>query len=181
MIHFQKIGGYNTYDLEMQLDAHPELWNSHPERTTHHVFQGTSDIWVRYRDPSELKEPKDYSEPHFPVWYPAWRVLTALRPIVFNLMARVEATHLGGILITKIPPHGEIKPHHDRGGWHAEFYQRKVYVPIKTNLDVTNYCEDEAVIMCRGSAWWFNNLVTHSVVNRGDTERVTLIVCMRTE
>lgn len=181
MKHFQKIARYNVVNLEDQLDACPELWNTHAQRTRNDTFYGTSDIWVRFRDPAELKEPKDFGTPHFPVWYPAWHKLPALKPIVFDLMARVRATHLGGILITRIPPHGEIKPHHDRGGWHAEFYQRKVYVPIKTNDHVANHCEEETVIMRRGDAWWFNNLVTHSVVNGGDSERVTLIVCMRTE
>jgi hypothetical protein len=32
-----------------------------------------------------------------------------------------------------------------------------------------------------GEAWTFDNLRTHSVENNGDTERVTLIVCARTE
>jgi len=181
MKYFEKIARYNVWPLEEQLDAHPELWNTHGQRTVHDTFYGTSDIWVRFRDPSELKEPKHFGEPHFPVWYPAWEKLPALQPIVFDLMARVKATHLGGILITRIPPHGGIKPHHDRGGWHAEHYRRKVYVPIKTTDQVSNHCEDETVIMRRGDAWWFENLVTHSVVNSGDTERVTLIVCMRTE
>jgi hypothetical protein len=27
----------------------------------------------------------------------------------------------------------------------------------------------------------FDNLITHSVINDGDSDRITLIVCMRTE
>jgi hypothetical protein len=181
MRHFEKLAEYDVDAVERQLDENPGLWNVHSQRTENDVFFGTSDIWVRFRDPSELIEPKSFSELHFPVWYPAWDRLPALRPIVFDLMATVEATHLGGILITRIPPHGRIKTHHDRGGWHAEFYTRKVYVPLKANPQCVNICEDERVVMDRGEAWWFNNLVDHSVVNDGDTERQTLIVCMRAE
>jgi len=178
--YFQKITRYNVAALEDELDAHPELWNNHPARTQHDVFFGTSDIWVRFRDPTELTGPEKYGEPHFPVFYPAWHLLPALHPIVFDLMAREKATHLGGIMFTRIPAKGQVKPHHDRGGWHAEHYKRKIYVPIKTNDNVLNTCEEEEVVMRRGDAWFFNNLVTHSVVNAGDSERVTLIVCMRT-
>jgi hypothetical protein len=30
-----------------------------------------------------------------------------------------------------------------------------------------------------GEIWEFNNLVTHAVYNRGDTERINLIVTLR--
>ena len=88
---------------------------------------------------------------------------------------------LGGILLTKIPPGCQVKPHHDRGRWHAEFYNRKIYIPLKTNDRCVNHCEDESVVMGGGQAWWFDNLVTHSVVNDGDDERITAIICLRTE
>lgn len=181
MRYFQKVARYNVENLAEQIKAQPELWNAHSGRTTHDTFHGTSDIWIRYRTFAELTDPSKYLEPHFPVWYPAWYRLPALEPIVFDLMAREKATHLGGILITRIPPGGEIKAHHDRGSWHAEHYRRKVYVPVETNERVVNYCGDEQVTMRRGDAVWFDNLETHSVHNGGDSERVTLIACMRTE
>lgn len=181
MQYFERINRFDVTEAIDQLDAHPELWNHNPIRTSHEIFTGTSDIWVRYRDPDELKSPADYSVPHFAKFYPCWDILTALKPIVYRLMSDVGAVHLGGILITKIPPGGQIKPHHDRGGWHAEFYERKVYVPLRTNTKVINHCEEESVVMGLGDAWYFNNLVTHSVVNNGETDRITLIVCMRVE
>lgn len=181
MRYFEKIDEFNVKEAVSQLDAHPELWNLRSQRTAHDTFAGTSDIWVRYRDPDEIHTPADLGVPHFAVWYPAWDVLPALKSIVRTLLADVGAVHLGGILITKIPPGGQIKPHHDRGGWHAEFYFNKVYVPLRTNPFVINHCEDESVVMKTGEAWFFNNLVTHSVTNGGDTDRITLIVCMRTE
>lgn len=181
MKYFAKIDEFDVSEAVAQVDAHPELWNLRSARTEHDTFAGTSDIWVRFRDPAEIKSPADMAVPHFAVWYDAWDCLPALKPIVRKLMADIAATHLGGILITKIPPGGRIKPHHDRGGWHAEFYFNKVYVPLQTNPKVVNHCEDESVVMKTGEAWFFNNLVTHWVDNDGDTDRITLIVCMRTE
>lgn len=181
MGHFEKIAsGIDVGPLLAQIEAQPELWCVHPERThaDESPFAGTSDIWVRFRDKRELTEPKHYGEMHYPVFYPAWDKLPALRPIVFHVMSLVRATHLGGILITKIPAGGWIKPHNDRGSWHAEFYGTKVYVGVKSNPHCVNYCEDEASVITAGDVVTFNNLLTHSVENNGFTDRITAIICM---
>jgi len=94
-------------------------------------------------------------------------------------MQTVKAVELGGILITRIPAGASVKPHHDRGSWHAEFFDRKTYVIVKANERCVNTFEDEEVVMRTGEAYLFNNLVTHSVRNDGDSERITLIICMR--
>jgi hypothetical protein len=181
MKYFQKIADYDVSTLVTELDRQPELWNHDARRTVNPIFADTSDIWIRYRDPRELTEPRHFAEPHFATFYQAWHALPSLRPIVFDLMHRVGAVYLGGILITKIPPRGAIKPHSDRGGWHAEWMNRKVYVPLRANERCVNKCGDESIIMRVGEAISFDNLVTHSVENNGDSERVTLIVCMRVE
>ena len=111
--------------------------------------------------------------------YPAWNVLTAAHGIVFGLMFVLRAVHLGGVLLTKIPAKGRILPHHDRGSWHAEAMNCKVYVPIKANDQCVNYCGDESMVIRPGEAVEFDNLIEHSVENDGDSERITLIVCMR--
>ena len=72
-------------------------------------------------------------------------------------------------------------PHDDRGSWHAEWLNTKVYLPIQSNPGCLNICEDDRVSMQEGEAWTFDNLKTHSVENNGDTARVTAILCMRTE
>lgn len=162
-----------------QLARSPELWDANPQRRGG-VHAEMTDIWVRYRAIEELKEPKNYREPHFGVFYPAWHALPALRPIVFDLMRDVEAVHLGAILITRIPPGGQILPHDDRGSWHAEFHNCKIYVPIANNPDCLNICEHDRLVMKTGEAWTFDNLRTHSVENNGDTERITLICCFAT-
>lgn len=181
MKYFRKVARYNLWPLEEQIDANPDLWDVHRQRIDTPNFYGTSDIWVRYRAIEELTEPRRFLEPHFATFYPAWHKLTALHPIVYDLMSRLKAVHLGGILITRVPPGGKIKPHSDAGSWHAEFFATKIYIPVKTNDRCVNRCEDESVVMRRGDAWFFNNLVIHSVENDGDTERVTAIVCLRCE
>lgn len=183
MQHFQKIAdGIDVSEAIAELDRQPDLWNVHAGRTDESSpHYGVDDIWLRYRALAELVSPEKFLEPHFAVFYPAWRRLPALRPIVFSLMAKAQATYLGGLLITRIKPGGRVKPHHDRGSWHAETMNCKLYVPLRANEKCVNYCEDESIVIKPGEAVSFNNQLMHSVENNGDTERVTLIVCMRVE
>lgn len=169
--------------LAIALQMHPELWNQHNDRKqfegSSHV--GTSDIWVRYNDLKNIDQGYEkYTSEHDAVWLPAAAKLPQIRPIVFGLMARCEATRLGGVLITRIPSGGRVLPHADKG-WHPEYYNMKIYVPILANPHCVNRVEDEHVVMQAGDAWYFNNTKEHEVVNGGETERVTLIVCMRCE
>jgi hypothetical protein len=181
--HFQLLA-HNVDVLPVVIDLYrqPALWNTHSERThADGYFAGTDDIWVRFRDPSELTTREAFAEPFTPMFYPAWHALPHLRPIVFDLMRRVEAVHLGGILITRVPGGGEVAPHDDRGRWHPEFFATKAYLPLATNDRCYSTCGNERVTMALGSVWLFDNLVTHSTVNEGETDRITLIVSMRCE
>lgn len=165
-----------------ELDTRDDLWSANPQRL---IDQGphreTDDIWVRYRNLAELTGPDSFREPHLSIWYPAWHALPSLRSITFALSALVGSVHMGGILITRIPPGATVYPHDDRGTWHSEYHNAKVWIPLRANDRCFNHCEDETVVMEPGSAYSFNNLTTHSVENRGDTERIALICCFRSE
>jgi hypothetical protein len=174
--------GIDCSAILAQLDARPDLWNSDPER----LAQGgphceTDDIWVRYRDRSEITDRQSVVEPHFSVFYPAWHALPALRPVVFALSALVGSVHMGGILLTRIPPGCKVHPHDDRGSWHAEWHNAKVWLPLRANHRCVNFSGDESVVMAPGEAWSFDNCVPHSVHNDGETERLALICCFRSE
>lgn len=184
MKNFLKIAeGLEVSPIAMAIHLHPELWNQYGQRK---AYEGSphlamSDIWVRFNDPKNLELGYDkFTGQHDSVWYPSINDLAPIKPLVFWLMGKVMATRLGGVLITKIPPKGRILPHADKG-WHPEYYNCKVYVPIQSNAGCQNRVGDERVSMKVGEAWYFNNLVEHEVVNEGDDDRITLIVCMRCE
>lgn len=184
MQHFIKIcDGIDVAPLRRQIEANPQLWNIHPNRTGFQgsPFAGSSDIWLRYRDKAELIEADDFKAPHWSSNYAAWHVLTAAQEIVFDLARIVRAVHVGGVLITRIPSGGRILPHDDRGSWHAENLNCKVYVPIQANDQCINYCGDEQIVIKVGQAVSFDNLVTHSVENNGTTARITLIACFKVD
>lgn len=183
MKHFRLIDSdIDVAPLLAQVEAHPELWDQHgARRTLGSPHFDVPDIWVRYRAIDELTAPYRYAEPFHSTFYPAWDLLPGVHDIVFDVMAKARAVELGAIFITKIPPGKTVLPHHDRGPWHSEFHNLKVYVPLKANPHCVNVCEDESVIMSAGECWSFDNLKVHSVRNDGDADRMTLIICMRVE
>lgn len=184
MSQFHKLAeGINVQPLIDALVANPGLWDSHTSRKDdpESPHKQMSDIIVRYNDPALLNGARAaWNGPHIPVMWPAWHALHALRDVIYSLVAFLRPMHVGAVLITRIPPGGRIETHID-AGWHAEYHNTKVYLPIKANDDCVNTCLDERAVMRAGELWTFNNLVPHGVENNGDSERITLIVCMRTE
>src|ERR1700675_3230777 len=132
MRNFLKIcDGINVEPLNFLLKQKPELWDRQTQRKeikdSPHLAM--SDIWVRYNDGRNVQNP-DFHDLHYPVWYPVINELPMVRGISLALMSKMGATHLGGILITKIPAGGKIAPHID-DNWHANFYNCKLYVPLQ--------------------------------------------------
>jgi len=171
----QKIGEANVRDIHWALQEHPEFWDQNPARTEdpsspHH---GLSDIWARYAPPGV-----DGSNPHQSQWYPVADVLP-IKGLCYDLMRMVDGEELGGVLITRIPPGMQCKPHSDPG-WHARYYQ-KIAVQI-TSAPGQAFCfEGEELVSKPGDVFWFDNAHTHWVPNDSKYERITLIVCIKTD
>lgn len=186
MQHFQFIGNFDVAELHAQLAAHPELWDRHSVRKT---APGTphsrmSDIWVRYNDVALAELTGDYSafnDKHIPVWYEAYEALPALKPIIFDLMARVQGEMLGGVLITRVPPGKTIEPHTD-SSWHVDYFE-KFYVSIQSAPGAVFGCYhdgvDELLEPKASECWLFDNHKIHWVQNDSGIDRITLIICIR--
>lgn len=178
MRNFLKVAeGVDVIPLLLELQRQPDLWDMHKDRKDYSEspHKTTSDIWVRHAESAEA-----FKGPHFAKWYPAYTALPSVRKIIFDSMARVQASHLGGILITRIQPESSVLPHTDKG-WHPEFYNCKLYVVLETNPKCWFRVEEEVAVMKQGDVWKVDNTKEHEVVNDGDTERMTLIICMRQE
>lgn len=169
--------GVNVADIVARLEAHPELWNQHRQRLEMYAHAGVSDIWVRYNDIENYDgDMAAFNAEHESVWYPAGDVL-GLKPLVFAMMHALEGERLGGVLITRIPPGGEVRPHIDHG-WHARYYE-KFAVSLKADTR-QRFCFDEAELVTEtGDVFTFDNSRRHWVTNESDAERITLIVCIR--
>lgn len=186
MKHFRKIlERVDVAPLLTQIESHPELWNQHGARKGEagSPHRAAPDIWVRYNPIDRLgADRRQFNDEHVPAWYPAWRALPALRPIIFRLMAEVEGEMLGGVLITKVPAYTAIDWHVD-SGWHVDYFD-KLYLSLKAPPGARFECDAggvyESLVPRAGDVWLFDNRKPHAVVNDGPDDRVTLIVCIRT-
>lgn len=168
--------GVDVAPMQKALQDHPELWDQRTERTKDEVspHHGLSDIWARFADPKTARE--DGS--HDSIWYPPADVLP-VRDLVFPLMSAVRGTRLGGVLITRIKPGQLCKPHTDPG-WHARYYQ-KYGVQIDAAPEQTFHFHGASLVTEPGDIFWFDNSLEHWVTNESQRDRITMIVCIRTE
>lgn len=68
----------------------------------------------------------------------------------------------------------EVRAHVD---FNYHWYSRvRIHIPIITNPDVTFYCGDSELHMQAGECWIFDSWRWHNVINRGDEDRVHLVV-----
>jgi hypothetical protein len=167
--------GVNVAPMLWALHEHPELWDENRARTRdagspHHELH---DIWARYAAPGV-----DASKPHEAVWYPCANLLP-VRELVYPLMSVLHGDQLGGVLITKIPPGKSCKPHSDPG-WHARHYQ-KFALQIQSHPKQAFHFESQSLVTKPGDLFWFDNQYTHWVTNDSDQDRITMIVCIRTD
>lgn len=172
--------GMDVMPLVLQIERHPELWNEHTPRTESYASPHTKidDIWLRYNDWQNYDgDMAAFNDVHDSVWYPSAHKLPAVRDLVFPIMARVQGERLGGVLISRIPPGGQVAPHVD-GGWHADYYT-KYAVQLKSAPGQAFCFEGEHLEPKPGDVYWFDNGHTHWVVNDSDQERMTLIICIR--
>lgn len=95
-----------------------------------------------------------------------------------KVMARVSGERLGRCMINRVRPGGKIHPHADTPE-HANYYDR-FHLVLETNEKALFRAEDEMVQMRTGDLWWFQNAVEHEVRNEGDTDRVHLIIDIKT-
>jgi hypothetical protein len=169
--------GFEVVELVRQLQ-NPGVWNRYPVRL-YGPHSKLSDCWVRYNawENYDPQNPGAFNEPHEAAWYPVVNDIPAVVPLVFDVMREVEAEHLGGVLITKIPPHELCKPHKD-AGWHAREHE-KFAVQLQSN-DKQAFCFEAKELRTKpGDLFTFDNSRLHWVVNDSDEPRMTLIISIR--
>lgn len=169
--------GVNVTPVVEAIAAHPELWNQYTTRTEIYEHSQVSDIWVRYNAFENFTGDREaFNTEHDSVWYPAAEAL-GIKPFLLDFMRLVEGTRLGGVLITKIPPGGRVAPHVDRG-WHTQYYE-KFAIQLMGNLKQAFHFEGESFSALPGDCYTFDNSVSHWVTNDSESDRMTLIVCVR--
>ena len=163
------------------LDNYDEFDRINLRRLGDSPHKEMTDIWARYNSIENYNEnnTKTFNQEHDSVWYPVIDKIPSVKKVIFDLMHVVDGERLGGVLITKLPANGHISRHTD-AGWHAAYYD-KFYVPILNNKGAVFGFDDGVIDPELGQAWWFDNSNPHWVDNESDTDRIAMIVCIRTE
>lgn len=164
------------------------LWNEYTHRTrdSSSPHNGLSDIWVRFAPiKTFLSGRYDPSKPFDREYYPvAERLQPYLSKVVDHTYKKVDGIELGVILITKITPAVQCKPHVDRG-WAPNYFSKYAF-SIQANADQQFSVKNDADGYDRlttqpGDLFYFNNTCLHHVDNNSTEDRITLIITIKTE
>lgn len=170
----QILSDINVEPLLAQLRGNPQLWN-------------IDDSWSRDKQGSAIYDVDTivlrFNRSSFPGlndWSkPAFEILSGAQEIIFDLMRAIPGEHLGKVLITRLPAGETIAPHIDQMPPGIPPYYQRYQIPLSVLPDVKFICGDEEVQMKPGEAWWFDNQVTHSVVNHSSDERISMLTDIR--
>lgn len=163
-----------TGPLLAQLDANPDWWRHITMRqdflgSAHHA---TNCIYLRGPLGFTIEE---YFQDLSAIDYPLLpEVLPALMRVMKPLLDAIQWAELGRILIVRLPAGYALDEHIDQGDY-ARHYSR-FHVPLATNEQCELRVGGEAQHMETGEAWWFDHHKPHYAHNKGETDRVHLIV-----
>ena len=100
--------------------------------------------------------------------------LLASCPAMAKLLDSLACPVLSARLL-KLKHGSVIKPHRD-AELAFESGVARIHVPVLTNPDVEFFLAGERLVMEAGSCWYVNVNLTHSVANRGDSDRIHLVI-----
>lgn len=174
MQNFKELITIDTDAMLKDLEAHPELWNQHRYRTSNDVHKQADDILLRCNDPDGTA---DWMEN---VNYPALFLLPACAYAMYTLAYMLRTDRIGRVIITRLAANGEIKSHTDNRiipGF-CDYYNR-YHIALNDAPACVFYCGDEFYTPKKGQIFQFNNALEHSVINAGESDRLTMIVDLK--
>lgn len=183
MSNFLKLGTVDVLPLLFEVKKQPELWNRNPCRLSRNApHHETQDMFLRYRDDTPFIKSNEWSkfvDKDIEDWNKTIDFLPSAKPVIFDVMSRVQGEMLGGVFIYKLQPGSKIYPHEDHG-WHPEFYD-KFNICLQSNSKAAFCYDGEAMFQEQGDIHFFKNDVKHWVVNEGEIDHIVMTVCVRTD
>lgn len=108
--------------------------------------------------------------------YPIWNIL---KPVLLPVLEEAVKPYgyingaIKTVIIAKLKAGYGIDKHID--GSPSYYFLHKIHIPIETNDKVSFYIDPQNYYLEEGMAYEVNNVVSHSVQNEGDTDRVHII------
>jgi hypothetical protein len=170
-VPLRELGAIDTTALrEAILDQDEAAWNEDEYRQqSYEVHDQTRSIVLVFTDGSNWPQPEVHKEP-------GWdRLAKVAVPVMHEILEKYYPA--GGSIIramaAKLLAGGTIKPHHDQ---HASFHcGHRIHIPITTNPRVRFMIDGRPYQLQVGQAYELNNQKQHSVMNKGNEDRITLI------
>jgi hypothetical protein len=85
------------------------------------------------------------------------------------------ACPLHAVRLMRLAAGSVIKPHSDHD-LAAEYGRARLHVPVVTNPDVEFVLDGERVVLGEGECWYLDLSRVHAVANRGETDRIHLVI-----
>jgi GNAT superfamily N-acetyltransferase len=167
--------GIDTQPLLASLAEHAELWSTDTRRqdapgSPHHATEVIHIRAPRAETPAEIfdeLEAQDTLAAHL--------LIKALFPLMKRVLDAIgERGDIGRVMITSLPPGGQIEKHMDEGRY-ADHYDR-FHLCLQADEDARFMCGGDIVGMQPGELWWFNHKKPHHVWNDGKRDRIHMIV-----
>lgn len=178
MRHFQLVAaGVDVLPMLHAIQQQPDLWNRYRLRKDYpdSPHAEMDDIWLWF---NRIGGDLDVANDMETVPYPGWQALPQARPVVFDLMRRVEGVRLGRVLVTRLAPGKRIAAHEDAGA-PATYYQR-YQVALQSLPGCRFRIGHEVRHFNPGEVWWIDNETEHEVANNSADDRIVMIVDIRT-
>lgn len=95
-------------------------------------------------------------------------------PEIQQLLAQLQCP-IKAARLMRLKAGAEIKPHrdHELG---IEFGEARLHLPIHTSDAVSFFVNHKKIPMRAGELWYFNADQVHEVYNRGDEDRINLVI-----
>jgi quercetin dioxygenase-like cupin family protein len=148
----------------------PAAWNEHEQRQKdYEVHRQTQSIVLLFAGVDNWPTIEVLK-------MPGWdRLANVVVPLMDQIIARwyPPGGRIIRAMIARMPPGARIDPHHDA---HPSFAcGHRIHVPIDTNPRVRFTVDGRPFNLRAGRVYEINNLKTHSVINKGATDRTHLI------
>lgn len=145
----------------------PARWLESERERLFDVHRDTQALLVVHFEDFKYEKP-DYRELYF-------ELRSELQPLVDYVSSYYQNNgFIVRLLLAKLLSGGKIPPHTDAG--YSLLNSHRVHLPIITNEKVDFVVGDETKNMQVGELWEINNGAVHAVENRGDEDRIHLII-----
>lgn len=146
----------------------PEYFEANYNKGKHLALHQTQHIIFKFAN----KQHQEIQYFELPIW-------TEWEPLLLPLMEKITEVYgyahgfFPKVMLAKLPASSFIPPHVD--GNERGYAPHKVHLPIHTNTECHFFLDGNRYQLEAGQAYEINNGLKHSVINKGNTDRIHLI------